>query len=184
MATQLKGIGSLILFEHVSTSPVMLSRSVVLSPLHFANGANQEATMKLRVLVIFVAFAAGIAGGLEAAAQVSGGTIAGTVTDQTGAIVQNEHVTIVDTATSIARDVTANNDGAFSAPSLTPGHYDATAQAPGFKTEVQTNLQINVGAVKIVNFILTVGAATEKIEVTTINAPIELGSSQLSGVVS
>jgi hypothetical protein len=140
--------------------------------------------MNFRVLIVLIAFAAGIAGGIEAAAQVSGGTVTGTVTDQTGAVVPNAHVTIVDTATSIVRDITANNDGAFSAPNLTPGHYDATAQAPGFKTEVQANLQINVGAVKIVNFVLTVGAATEKIEVTTVNAPIELGSSQLSGVVS
>src|ERR1700730_17036558 len=140
--------------------------------------------MNFRVLIVLIAFAAGIAGGVEAAAQVSGGTITGTVTDQTGAFVPNAHVTIVDTATSIARDITANNDGAFSAPNLTPGHYDATAQAPGFNTEGQTNLQLNVGAFQAVNFILTIGATTEKIEVTTVNALIELGSSQISGVVS
>ena len=140
--------------------------------------------MNLRVPIGFIAFVMCMAGGIEAGAQVSGGTIMGTVTDPTGAIVQNAHITIVDTATSIVRDVTANNDGAFSAPNLTPGTYYARAEASGFKTEVQQNLRINVGGVKVVNFVMTVGAMSEKIEVTTTNPPIDLGSSQISGVVT
>ena len=139
--------------------------------------------MYFRFTTILMAAVVGVTCSIEAAAQVAGGTIMGTVTDKTGAVVQNAHITIVNTATSITREVTANDDGAFSAPNLTPSSYDIRAEAGGFKTEVRENLRINVASVNVINFVMTVGITTEKIEVTTTNPPIELGSSAISGVV-
>jgi hypothetical protein len=89
----------------------------------------------------------------------------------------------VNTATSITREVTANDDGAFSAPNLTPSSYLVRVEATGFKTEVRENVRINVASINDISFVMTVGATTEKIEVTTTNPPIELGSSAISGVV-
>jgi Carboxypeptidase regulatory-like domain len=139
--------------------------------------------MNFRFTTILIVAVVGVTCSTEAAAQVAGGTIMGTVTDKTGAVVQNAHITIVNTATSITREVTANDDGAFSAPNLTPSTYLVRVEAKGFKTEVRENVRINVASVNALNFIMTVGAATEKIEVTTVNPPIELGSSAISGVV-
>ncbi len=83
-------------------------------------GKSGDATMTFRFTAILIAVLVGVTCSIEAVAQVAGGTIMGTVTDQTGAVVQKAHITIVNTATSITREVTANDDGAFSAPNLTP----------------------------------------------------------------
>ena len=139
--------------------------------------------MYFRFTTILIAAVVGVTCSIEAAAQVAGGTIMGTVTDKTGAVVQNAHITIVNTATSITREITANDDGAFNAPNLTPSNYLVRVEATGFKTEVRENVRINVASVNDMSFVMTVGATTEKIEVTTINPPIELGSSAISGVV-
>src|SRR6202048_1601824 len=139
--------------------------------------------MNFRFTAILIATVVGVTCSIEAVAQVAGGTIMGRVTDQTGAVVQNAHITIVNTATSITREVTANDDGAFSAPNLTPSIYLVRVEATGFKTEVRENIRINVASVNALNFVMTVGVTTEKIEGTTINPPIELGSSAISGVV-
>ena len=139
--------------------------------------------MNFRLTGILIAVLVGVTCSIEAVAQVAGGTIMGTVADKTGAVVQNAHITIVNTATSITREITANDDGAFNAPNLTPSNYLVRVEATGFKTEVRENIRINVASVNALNFVMTVGVTTEKIEVTTINPPIELGSSAISGVV-
>ena len=52
-----------------------------------------------------------------------------------------------------------------------------------FESRPRENIRINVASVNALNFVMTVGVTTEKVEVTTINPPIELGSSAISGVV-
>src|ERR1700704_7123160 len=78
-------------------------------------------------------------------AQVSGATLAGTVTDASGAVVINAKVSIRNTATDVTRDVTTDSSGLYSAPNLLPGIYDITVIAAGFSTSVQTGLTLTVG---------------------------------------
>src|SRR6195256_4654845 len=97
-------------------------------------------------------------------AQVSGATLAGTVTDASGAVVINAKVSIRNTATDVTRDVTTDSSGLYSAPNLLPGIYDITVIAAGFSTSVQTGLTLTVGAVQALNIPLKIGHATEKVE--------------------
>src|ERR1700727_1119409 len=70
-------------------------------------------------------------------AQAPTGTISGTVTDASGAVVPSASITITNKATGIARVMNANTDGLYSAPSLLPGEYEVKAEMQGFRTTVR-----------------------------------------------
>ncbi len=69
-------------------------------------------------------------------AQATFGTITGTVTDSTGAVVPNTEVTVVNDGTNLARTIVTGNDGNYSAPNLNSGNYRVQAKAAGFKSYV------------------------------------------------
>jgi outer membrane receptor protein involved in Fe transport len=116
-------------------------------------------------------------------AQVAGATLNGTVADASGAGVPNANVSIKNTATGVARDITTDSDGFYSAPNLLPGTYDITVSASGFSTAVQTGLTLTVGAVQALNIPLKIGHASEKVEVVAIAPDVQLASSALSAEV-
>src|SRR5579872_6430197 len=59
-------------------------------------------------------------------AQVSGGTLSGTVMDSTGAVVPNAQVTVTNLGTGIARTTVTNDSGFYGIPNLNPGNYQVT----------------------------------------------------------
>ena len=89
-------------------------------------------------------------------AQVTGGTILGTVTDPSGASVPNVEVSITNTSTGVVKTVTTNESGFFSEPNLLPGPYSVTAKATGFSTAVLNGITLTVGAQQSVNISLKV----------------------------
>jgi hypothetical protein len=70
--------------------------------------------------------------------------IAGTVTDPSKAVIPNASIEIVETATQVKWDTISNEDGRYVAPSLSPGVYQITVQAPNFATQMVGNLRLNV----------------------------------------
>src|SRR5438067_809011 len=81
-----------------------------------------------------VAFLGLVAAVMGLYAQSSTGTIVGTVTDSSGAVVPAAAITITNKATSISRSLAADGAGAFSAPALAAGEYEVKAEKEGFKT--------------------------------------------------
>lgn len=69
-------------------------------------------------------------------AQTNRGGIAGTVSDQSQAIVPNATVTITNIGTNEVRTTKTAGNGTYSVANLEPVTYQVTAEAPGFKTEV------------------------------------------------
>jgi hypothetical protein len=119
---------------------------------------------------------------VPADAQVAGGIISGTVTDNTGAAIPQAQISITNRATDVTRQVVANGDGFYSAPNLQPGEYQVKASAAGFETQL-TNLTLTVGAELVLNLAMRVGTISEKVEVNGAPPSIELGSSALTDVV-
>ncbi len=117
-------------------------------------------------------------------AQVSGGTITGTVTDSTQRVIPNVDVSIKNVATGVMRDTKTNADGLYTVPNLVPGTYEITFRAPGFKTEARTNIPLTVGATQVVDLPMKVGTAVEKIEVSTELPAVQVTSSDISAVVN
>src|SRR5262245_42466279 len=93
-------------------------------------------------------------------AQVPTGTIAGTVTDQVGAVLPGAAVTVTNKGTGAARDVVTGPDGTFSVPSLLPGAYDVLVIAPGFQPIV-TQVDVTTGATTTVKAQVEASTATE-----------------------
>src|SRR5579862_5907940 len=117
-------------------------------------------------------------------AQVTGGTILGTVSDATGASVPNVEVTITNTATNVVTSVTTSDAGLYSAPNLLPGPYQVTVKAAGFATSVVKGIDLTVGSQHEVNVALKVGDTSQHVEVSASAVVVETASSEISDVVS
>lgn len=120
----------------------------------------------------------------QANAQVSGATLAGTVTDPSGAAIPQVQVVITNVSTGVTRTVSTDSSGFYTAPNLLPGSYEIRATAAGFSTEVQKGITLTVGAQQALDIKMQVGQMNQTVEVTTEAPTVELTSSTLSAVVN
>src|ERR1051325_10033617 len=81
---------------------------------------------------------------LPALAQFQRGTIVGTVSDQSGAVVSKAQVILKNLGTNEDRPVNTDERGDYTFASLLPGTYQVTAEAAGFKTQVISDIQLQV----------------------------------------
>ena len=104
---------------------------------------------------------------VPASAQTAGeGTIQGTVTDSTGAVIPNATVTATNTATGIATVQKSSSAGVYNLSPLQPGTYTLHVQAQGFETLVQDNVVVDAMQTRGINPVLIVGAQTQTVTVT------------------
>ncbi len=120
----------------------------------------------LLAIAVFTTFGAGLLH-----AQVDTGSITGTVTDSTGAVVGGAKVTLVNEGTDVTLSTSSGSDGNYVFSPVRIGSYKLEAAAQGFKTQVQTHVVVEVSARVLLNFILQPGATTETVEVTS-SAPV------------
>src|SRR5579863_3987212 len=104
--------------------------------------------------------------------QAVSGTLLGTVTDPSGAVVSGATVNIVLVGQSLEHTSITNESGNFTEPDLPPGTYTVTVAAKGFKKETRQNITLETNTTTRVDVRLVTGSATETVEVTT--APPEL----------
>jgi Carboxypeptidase regulatory-like domain/TonB-dependent Receptor Plug Domain/TonB dependent receptor len=117
-------------------------------------------------------------------AQVAGGSISGTVTDSALRVVGGVQITIVNVATGIARVVTTNDEGVYSAPNLQPGTYEIEFSTKGFRLEKRNGVELTVGAAVVLDFSLKVGEVHESVVVQSEVPAVQLSSSDISAVVN
>jgi hypothetical protein len=91
--------------------------------------------------------------------------IAGTVTDPSKAVIPNASIEIIETATQVKWDTLSNGDGRYVAPSLAPGVYRITVQAPTFEAQVVGNLRLHVESKVSLDFVLHPGAVSQSVTV-------------------
>ena len=115
-------------------------------------------------------------------AQVSA-TIAGTVTDQTGAVVPEAEVTLVNEATQFTRVVKTNASGGYVASAIPIGSYSITVVKSGFEQLQRTGIQLTVATTATVDLQLSVGAATQTVAVTGAPPLLQTQTSTVSGLV-
>jgi hypothetical protein len=101
------------------------------------------------------------------AQQIAGGTIAGTVVDNTNAVVPGATVTITQATTGTTRATTTNNVGYYIFVGVDPGTYNVKVTMQGFTTATFTNQVVRVGTALTLNAKLQVGATTTTVEVTS-----------------
>ncbi len=115
--------------------------------------------------------------------QVTTGSITGTVTDGTGAVLPGATVTVQNEETGVTRTVKSDNAGRYSAPSLSLGKFRVTGSQEGFQTEVRTGIELTVGRDAVVNLQLAVGAVSQSVEVTGEASLVETSAASVSYLV-
>ena len=153
-------------------------------------GENSMNTLKLlgagRQKAIAFVFAIALATCMlvgPASAQTTTGTISGTVTDSTGSVVSNATVTVTSVQTGISQLTPSNASGNYIFPALPTGDYKLSTQAPGFGTNNQTGLHLDVSQNLVSNILLKVGDVTESVSVSASASLVELRESQLSTTI-
>ena len=119
-----------------------------------------------------------------ARAQVASGAFTGVVTDQTGAIIPGAVVRITNEATNVTVNQNANSSGLYTASNLNPGFYTLQATSTGFKTMVNTHVQLSVGYTQRVDFKLEVGAVREEVTVSGEAPLVDTESNRMSELVT
>ena len=120
----------------------------------------------------------------SAQAQTGNATLRGTVTDPAGAVIPHADVTITNSAMGVARSITTNNSGEFSAVGLNPGTYSVHVAHSGFESAEVNGIVLNVGASDAIAIHLAVGAEKETVTVNGDNIPLMTTSPSVSTVVN
>ncbi|HVB33093.1 MAG TPA: TonB-dependent receptor [Patescibacteria group bacterium] len=132
---------------------------------------------------LWVAFLFSIAG-ISALAQISSGTILGTVLDPSSAAIPGATVTILNTQTGLTRTATTDAHGAYRFPSVPTGVYTVKVEKSGFQTLTLPNITLTVAQNLVVNGTLKVGSTQQQVVVTGAAAVVNTTTSTLGGLVN
>jgi len=119
----------------------------------------------------------------RANAQTVLGTVLGTVRDSQGAVIADAQVSIKNIGTGVVWSATTNDLGQYYVPNVAVGSYQVTASRTSFKTEMQTEVVVTVGASITVNFDLDIGDIEQTVVVST-SQQVDTATSSVGGLVS
>jgi hypothetical protein len=136
--------------------------------------------MKARIILVFVLLAA-----VSLSAQTFRGTILGTVTDPSGAVVAGAKVTVKNVGTGLERTTDTSADGSYALPELPIGTYTVTITLTGFQTAVTTGVAVDVATERRVDAALKTGQVSTRVEVAGDLLPqVETTTNDLGGVIT
>jgi hypothetical protein len=121
---------------------------------------------------------------IAARAQAGRGSINGTVTDPSGAIVPGASVTLSNHDTGLTEHAVATAAGLYTFVSLNPGQYQVTVSHKGFETTAQNNVTVSVDQMTVVNIALRVGSTSEVVTVTAAVDLVEPSNSTVGQLIS
>jgi len=121
----------------------------------------------------------------SAFAQTVNGSIGGTVTDASGAVIPNATVTAVGIDTGVTTKTTTNATGSYEFPSLPQGNYRVSAEMTGFQEAVISPVVLDVTAQVRLNLTLSVAGGASRVEVVAAGeSPLLTSSAIVAGVVT
>ncbi|HEX2917666.1 MAG TPA: carboxypeptidase regulatory-like domain-containing protein, partial [Edaphobacter sp.] len=120
---------------------------------------------------------------LSCLAQTPQGTIAGTITDASGAAIAGASVTAVSLQTNDTRTANTNAAGAYRIDAVLPGDYKVSATAEGFGTTSTPSAHVTSSVVTSVNLVLQVGGTTAAVDVSAEGELLRTDSGELSNTL-
>jgi Carboxypeptidase regulatory-like domain/TonB dependent receptor/TonB-dependent Receptor Plug Domain len=118
-------------------------------------------------------------------AQTFRGTILGTVTDPSGAVVSGAQVTVKNVNTGLTRTATTSADGSYAVTELPIGTYTVTVSQSGFQTSLTNNVAVDVAGERRVDVSMKTGQVSERVEVSGEELPqVETTTNDLGGVLT
>ena len=130
------------------------------------------------VLIVAICALAGSAWGQQVSAAVTG-----TITDPSGAPIVGAKVAAKDLDRGVVFPTETNTLGVYNFPRLPIGRYQVRAEAPGFQSEVQPELTLDVNQTARVDFQMKIGQVSETVEVSSAAPILETETTQLSTVI-
>src|SRR5712691_2487999 len=98
-------------------------------------------------------------------AQSDRGTVVGSVTDATGAVIPGAKITVTNTATNVPNTATSTDAGDYTVPNLPAGQYSVRVEKQGFKPALATGLTLSAASTMRQDIKLEVGASQQVVEV-------------------
>src|SRR6266545_7581148 len=138
--------------------------------------------MTRRLVVAILVSAAAALPAVPVSAQVTTGTILGTVKDNTGAVVTGATVTVTETGKGTSSTYTTDSSGSYTAPFLIPGTYELSVDVQGFRKYLRRGVVLQVNQRARVDVALELGTFAEATEVTAL-APLTRSDSAEMGEV-
>jgi hypothetical protein len=124
--------------------------------------------LKINFVLMIVAI---ILSTVPVSGQTSNGTILGTITDSSHAVMGNVQVSLTETGTNTRRTDSTNAQGYYVFPNLAPGTYRVDVEQPGFQKTVRSDIGLDANTTVRVDLQMTPGAVTETVDVTS-EAPV------------
>jgi hypothetical protein len=112
-----------------------------------------------------------------------GGSISGTLTDQSGAVIPRTTVSVTNTDTGIRQSIAADDKGFYSFPSLPVGHYDLEIARAGFRPYRRTGILLNANSALTIDVVLELGPWTDVVTVSDNQLHVETTSTQMGEVI-
>jgi carboxypeptidase family protein len=112
------------------------------------------------------------------------GTILGTVTDSSGAVVGAAQVDVTNVATGVVSHTNTSANGDFTSPYLAPGIYSVTVQAQGFQKAIADNITLAVAQQARVNVVMKPGQVSETVQVEASSVSLDTDSAAVAQLVS
>jgi len=136
--------------------------------------------MRARIILAFVLMAA-----VSLSAQTFRGTILGTATDASGAVLPGAKVTVKNVGTGLERTTETSADGSYALPELPIGTYSVTITLSGFQTFETTGVTVDVSGERRVNAVMKPGQVSTKVEVAGDLLPqVETTSTEIGGTLT
>jgi Carboxypeptidase regulatory-like domain len=133
---------------------------------------------RLAVAVVFLLLV-----GVHGRAQTTSGTILGNLTDQSGAVIPDTPVTLINTGNADTRQTTTNQAGFYQFVNIPPGTYRLTVTKEGFKTTTREPIDVQVEGSVQIDLALEVGSQTQNVNVSASTPLIQAETTTLGTVV-
>ena len=118
-----------------------------------------------------------------ASAQAVFGSIVGTLTDPTGAVVPNATIVVTDTSKGTSQTVQTNASGNYSVSRLIPDVYSVKATAQGFGPVETDNVQVSANTSPEINLVAQAAGTSQNVTVTAAAAPLQADRADVSTVI-
>lgn len=112
------------------------------------------------------------------------GTILGTITDESGALVPHAKIVATRVETGASQSAISSDAGTFTIPNLPVGTYKVTAEASGFKVGTAEGIKLDVSEQRTIDFRLTLAGTASTVEVTAAPPLLNTTDATLAGLVS
>ncbi len=153
----------------------------------FSKGAAMSQNVRFASTVGFLTLVTFLVLGVEvpmfSQTTVSQGSIQGTITDPSGAVLRGAKITITNKATGQVVTTTANSSGTYSSGALLPGNYTLRVEAKGFKT-TEMPVLVQVAVTSAGNIKLELGQESQVVEVQASSIQVNTEQATVQGVLS